>query len=80
MVSMYLNFFSSQETGLGFGESLNEVKHPGSFQGFYLCNLFLVQKIKAKEGRMLCLCSITMQQKLSSQDGAFHRPLPTVGS
>jgi hypothetical protein len=61
MVSMYLNFFSSQETALGFGESLNEVRHPGSFQGFYLCSLFLVQKFKAKEGRMLCLCSITMQ-------------------
>jgi hypothetical protein len=36
---MYLNFFSSQETALGFGDSLNEVKHPGSFQGFYLFGL-----------------------------------------
>jgi hypothetical protein len=58
---VYLNFFNSKETALGFGESLNEVKHPRSFQGFYLFSLFLVQKFKAKEGRMLCLCSITMQ-------------------
>lgn len=62
MVTVYLNFFSSQETALGFGESLNEVKHPSPFQGFYLFSLFLVQKFKAKEGRMLCLCSITMQR------------------